>query len=430
MKILIWLPYIPYPLDSGGNKAIYSMIDHFRKKHDISIGLNIRSNGLKAKPKARKLALVNQLKALWPEVTFYLYEGQPEYDENLYPQSFLCKVLDYLQHSLARKYKRAYGKWSLKHKDGDSSRAKSLLTRELRQYNPGFLRFVEDVSARGFDVIQVEMYEFLFLGYLLPDNVRRVFIHHELRFIRLQNEMALFREKSGNDLLAFEQAKAAEVAALQVYDYIVTLTKTDRSILSRYLNQEQIIISPAVIMPEGGERSFRPCRDFVFVGSGEHEPNVDGIRWFAQEVLPELRKKGISIRLYIVGRWNERLCQQYRDGSPEIVFTGFVDDLSQFLNGKISIVPIRMGSGMRIKIIEAINAMSPFISTVKGVEGLDFRHEKECYITDDAAEFANYMALLYEDAGLQQRLAQNAFQRLETYYNAEYLYTVRNQVYI
>lgn len=429
MKILIWLPYIPYPLDSGGNKAIFSMIDHLRKYHQISIGLNIRSNGLRAKPKAKKQKLVNQLKQLWPEVTFYLYQGQTTYNEEAYPQGWLCKSLNFLQQSFARKHKRLYYKWALKHKNGDTARAKSLLSKNLIQYNPGFLRFVKEVSAKGFDIIQVEMYEFLFLGYLFPKDVRTIFIHHELRFIRLQNEISLFHEKGENDVLAYEQIKAAELSALNTYDYIITLTEYDHNILSQYLNKENIIISPAAITSSKGNYEFRPCQDFVFVGSGEHMPNPDGLKWFTQEVLPILREKQVPVRLYIIGKWNEKQCQQYRNGFPEIIFTGFIDDLSQFLNGKISIIPIRMGSGMRIKIIEAVNAMSPFITTSKGVEGLKFQADSECFITDDATEFANYMELLKYDTVKQEELAQNAYHKIETYYNTNNLFAIREQIY-
>ncbi len=427
MKILIWLPYIPYPLDSGGNKAIYSMIDHLRKEHQISIGLNIRSNGLRAKPKARKKELVDQLKTLWPEVTFYLYEGQ--YNEDAYPQGWICKMLRFFQQSFARKYKRAYHKWSAKHNLGDLSRAKSLLSESTIQYNPGFLRFVKETSQKGFDVIQAEMYEYLFLGYLFPKNVKRIFIHHELRFVRLQNELTLFHEQGGNDLLAYEQEKASEIAALKEYNFIVTLTENDRKILSTYLNKEKIIISPAAITAPKKQYTFSPCQDFVFVGSGEHEPNVDGLRWFADEILPILRKKQIPIKLYIVGKWNEKQCQLYRKNSPEIIFTGFIDDLSSFLNGKISIIPIRMGSGMRIKIIEAVNAMSPFIATSKGVEGLNFHADTECFITNEATDFANYMISLLCDTKRQQELASKAYHKLETYYNVNTLFEIRKQIY-
>lgn len=430
MKILIWLPYIPYPLDSGGNKAIFNMIDHLRKYHQVSIGLNIRSNGLKAKPKAHKQNLADQLKQIWPEVTFYLYKGQQEYSEEAYPQGWLCKVLYFLQQSLGRKYKRAYSKWVSKHKEGDLSRAKTLLNDHLIQYNPGFLRFVKEVSSKGFDVIQAEMYEYLFLGYLFPENVRRIFIHHELRFVRLQNEISLFQETGGNDILSYEQIKAAEIAALQVYDYIVTLTEYDRNILSQYLNREKIVISPAAIMAsEEKKYEFRPCQDFVFVGSGDHTPNADGLKWFTDEILPILRKQQVPIKLYIIGKWNEKQCQQYRVGFPEIIFTGFIDDLSQFLNGKISIIPIRIGSGMRIKIIEAVNAMSPFITTTKGVEGLDFQATSECLIADDAINFANHMALLQNNVEKQRELSLKAYNKIETYYNANNLFELRKQIY-
>lgn len=427
MKILIWLPYIPYPLDSGGNKAIYSMIDHLRTEHHISIGLNIRSNGLRAKPKAYKKKLVDHLKKLWPEVTFYLYEGQ--YNEDAYTQGWMCKVLHFLQQSIARKYKRAYRKWSARHELGDVPRAKSLLSENAIQYNPGFLKFVKEISGKGFDVIQAEMYEYLFLGYLFPKNVKRIFIHHELRFIRLQNELALFHEPGENDLLAYEQEKASEIAALKEYDYIVTLTETDRKILSKHINKEQIITSPAAIITPDKQYTFSPCQDFVFVGSGEHEPNADGLKWFANEILPILRSKQVSIKLYIVGKWNEKQCQLYRKDFPEIIFTGFIDDLSQFLNGKISIIPIRMGSGMRIKIIEAVNAMSPFITTSKGVEGLTFQANSECFITDKATDFAEYMISLQNDIKQQQELTLKAYNKIKTYYNSNNLFTIRKQIY-
>ena len=111
------------------------------------------------------------------------------------------------------------------------------------------------------------------------------------------------------------------------------------------------------------------------------------------------------------------------------MFTGYVDDLKAFLNGKISVVPVRIGSGMRIKILDAIHSMSPFITTAKGVEGQDFRDREECLICESAEDFASAMISLATDADLQKRLAAGALDKLGALYDKETLLKKRALVY-
>lgn len=405
------------------------MIDRMRKEHDVSIGLDIRSHGAIRKAHSRKKKHVEELQELWPDVKFYLYEGQPEYDETEFPVSKYCNALIKLKNSFSRKFRRAYHKWSLKSKDGDLSRSQSLLSDSFARYNPGFLQFVQDVSARGFDAIQVEMYENLFLGYVLPKNVKRIFVHHELRFVRLSNEINLFKKPGANDNLIFEQSKAIEIAALKEYDHVITLTETDKLILSDYISPDKIVSSPAAIVTSDKIYDFKPCREFVFVGYGKHTPNAEGLQWLANKVIPILRKKSINIKIYVVGSWSESQREQYKD-FPEIEFTGFVDDLSSFINGKISIVPLMVGSGMRIKIIEAMNAKSPVISTSKGIEGINEpRHKSEYVKADTEIEFADAMLTLISDTEKQQQLAENAYECFRNTYGMARLYSIRNNIY-
>lgn len=430
MKVLIWLPCVPYPLDCGGNKAMFTMIDCMRKNHDVSIGLDILSHGAIRKAHSGKKKLVEELQGLWPDVKFYLYEGQSEYNENEVPVSKYCNTLLKLKESFTRKYRRAYQKWSLKNDNGDLSRAQSLLGDNLVKYNPGFIQFVQDISNRGFDAIQVEMYENLFLGYFLPKNVKRIFIHHELRFIRLENEMSLFKKLCHNDILAFKQLKAIEIAALREYSCIVTLTETDKKILSDFIPSDNIFSSPAAIVTSDKIYDFNPCSEFVFVGYGKHTPNAEGLQWLSEKVIPILRERNNHIKVYVVGSWSENQRRQYKD-FPEIVFTGFVDDLSAFINGKISIVPLQIGSGMRIKIIEAMNAKSPVITTSKGIEGIcEPQHDSDYIEADTDVEFANAMTLLISNIGKQQQIAENAYKCFRKYYSLEKMYSIRNNIYI
>lgn len=429
-KILILLPYIPYPLNNGGNNAVFYMVDYLRNKHDISIGLDVRRHGIKAAPNPQKMEQVDCLKQLWPNVTFYLYEGQEEYPEEAFKQSLYCKIIKYIRMSFARKYKRSYIKWSGKHKEGDPIRAKSQLSSILPQYNPGYLNFINDITRKGFDIIQAEMYELLFLGYLFPQNVKKIFIHHELRFIRVQNEMSLFKKISPYDIIAYEEAKALELSALQQYDRIVTLTQKDKDILSGYIPGEKITVSPAnVVHPENG-LPFKTCHDFVFIGNGSHYPNQDALVWFTHEILPLIRQKHLSAHVYIVGNWPKKTQESLSRHNPEIRFVGFIDNLPEFLSGKISLIPLRIGSGMRIKILDAIKAHSPFITTSKGVEGLPFRNGQECIIADQIHDFAQAMDELLRSPLMQQRLSEQAQKVFKEYYDPEKLCQKRNDIYI
>ena len=431
-SILIILPYLPYPLDCGGNNVIFSIIDQLRKDFNISIALNVRSHSLRAKPQEHSMKYANQLKERWKDVTFHLYYGQAEYSEEPFSQGVLCRMLRYIGQSVGRKYRRAYSTWSKHNLAGDIVRAKSLLTGQHITYNPGFVRFVKDIAQKGYDIIQVEMYEYLFLGYVLPKDVKKVFIHHELRFIRNKNELSLFKEQNPNDQLIYEQQKAAELAALSIYDHIITLTETDRSILAEYLPIEKITASPVNLSasPEQNDKEFCPCSEFVFVGSGSHYPNQDAMIWFASEILPLLREKMPQVRLHVVGRWSKKDKDVIPGNNPEIIFEGFVDDLSSFINGKISIIPLRIGSGLRVKILEAIEAKSPFITTMKGVEGLEFQPANDYLLAPESALFAESMARLAYDTDLQRSLAENAMQRKKELYSTEKLYEIRKNCYL
>ncbi|MCD8318031.1 MAG: glycosyltransferase family 4 protein, partial [Paraprevotella sp.] len=411
------------------NKAVFSMIDSMRKEYEVSLGLSIRHHGVRGGVNLQQVDWVNRLRELWPDVTFHLYHGQAEYPEEPYRENIYCKILSFLNRSFARKYKRAYKRWSRRSPEGDPARAQSQLPIYLPQYNPGFQRFVHDISRRGFDIIQVEMYEFLFLGYILPSDVKRIFVHHELRFVRHANEIKLFRTPCDNDILAYEEAKSMEIGALHAYDRIITLTETDKQILSDYLPAQRISVSPVSTVHPEQSVAFRPCRDFVFIGSGNHFPNQDAMHWFSNEILPLLQEKGCTGNIYVVGNWQKTDRESVLHKHPEIRFTGYIENLTAFLNGKISIIPLRIGSGMRIKILEAIKAHSPFITTSKGVEGLPFRNGETCLIADESTSFAKAMMALQQSPARQEALSDKAETIFKSLYDPGHLYQIRKQIY-
>ncbi len=128
--------------------------------------------------------------------------------------------------------------------------------------------------------------------------------------------------------------------------------------------------------------------DLVFVGSMDWMPNIDGIRWFLDEVLPRVRATKPDCRVAIVGR-NPPSSITAEAKDPLITITGTVADVRPFLwQSAVSIVPLRVGGGTRLKIFEAMAAGTPVVSTTIGAEGLPLKHGETIRIGDTAEAFA------------------------------------------
>ena len=131
-----------------------------------------------------------------------------------------------------------------------------------------------------------------------------------------------------------------------------------------------------------------PAIDLIFVGSMDWMPNVDGVRWFLEEVLPRIRARKPDCRVAIVGR-NPPPSLIAAAKDPLITITGTVPDVRPFLwQSAVSIVPLRVGGGTRLKIFEAMAASTQVVSTTIGAEGLALEHGRTIRIGDTAEEFA------------------------------------------
>lgn len=415
MKILFILPYIPYPLNSGGNQATFNMINKVRNLHEVSLLLHISTEKDEENAKG--------LQEVWKNVQFFLYR-QPRSkkrklpDNSPYPNSFLFRTFDFIHRSMERKMIRRINKFEQRlikdtpqenmAEEHDFIRNNSCLNKNVLDLPKDYLNFVYKTSRAGFDMIQVEFYEYLPLIYVLPETTVKAFVQHEIRFIRNKNEMNLFAQQTPNDFYRIQYQKDMEMSMLSHYDVVISLTDTDKEILLQENPNLNVYVSPAVVSLPKIHSEFKAAQELVFIGSGSHFPNTDGVIWFCKEVMPILRKKKESVKLNVVGVWDEETRNIIGSICPDVHFTGFVDNLSDFLSGKISIVPIRIGSGMRMKILDSIVASSPIVTTSKGCEGLPVTNQKNCLIADTPSDFAQALIQLVDNTELQKEIVSNA----------------------
>ena len=144
-------------------------------------------------------------------------------------------------------------------------------------------------------------------------------------------------------------------------------------------------------------------------------PNAAGIRWFLQNVWPDVHKQFPNLKYYLAERempdWMRHL------SLPNVVVVGEVTDASVFLASKaIMIVPLFSGSGIRIKIIEGMAAGKTIISTSLGAEGIRYTNHENILIANAPCEFFEMISICVANKPLFAKIGKQARTLIETYY--------------
>lgn len=205
--------------------------------------------------------------------------------------------------------------------------------------------------------------------------------------------------------------RQAESSAVGLADFVTTCSRDDASLLGK----GEVLPNPASAPPDDFRR-IPACSSLLFSGTLCWGPNVDAARWMAETILPRIRRIRPKAVLRLVGR----------DPSPEVRALGSLDGVKvvgtvesmwdELSNATVSVAPIRMGSGTRIKILEATMSAAPVVSTTIGAEGLDFRHGKEILLADDPDDFAKACLDLLSNSEKADEMGCRARLRCEQLY--------------
>jgi glycosyltransferase involved in cell wall biosynthesis len=180
------------------------------------------------------------------------------------------------------------------------------------------------------------------------------------------------------------------------------------------------VIEPAkiTVIPTGVDLDFfRPAAEqeepntLVFTGSMDWMPNEDGIFYFVEEMLPRIRKQIPNTSLLVVGRRPSRRLLELARTTESVQVTGTVEDIRSYVQrGAVYIVPLRVGSGTRLKIFEAMAMGKAVVSTSIGAEGLPVRQGRDIIIVDSPDEFASAVVGLLQDRVRRGELGRAARQ--------------------
>ncbi len=298
-----------------------------------------------------------------------------------------------------------------------------------RFHPPGMREFLEKVIAR-------ECFDRAVVDHLAPTSYfpaleRAVFFQHNV-------ETVIWRRRAQHSSNALNRWYNA-MQARRMYEYegrvsraagrIVAVSETDAREMRDLFHVKQIAVIPTGVnldyfhKPGAMSRPGTMTRsqvDLVFVGSVDWLPNVDGVLWFAREVLPIIRRRRAECSLTIAGRLPPPEIRRLAEDDPQIRVTGTVPDIRPYLwEAVLSIVPLRIGGGTRLKIYESMAAGVPVVSTSVGAEGLSVHPPEDICIADSAEDFAECCLDLLGDEAARQRMAAVAVEMVAERYSWE-----------
>ncbi len=160
-------------------------------------------------------------------------------------------------------------------------------------------------------------------------------------------------------------------------------------------------------------------RNILTLGTLSYPPNADGIRWFLQEVFPLVQQQVPGVTLTVIGKNPPAdFGQMAEQSGGAIQVTGYVDDLTPFMAAAaLMVVPVRAGSGMRVRLLEAFARAMPTVTTTIGLEGIIAEADREILLADDPQSFAAATVKLLNDPELQEKLARNGRSLAEARYD-------------
>lgn len=407
LKLLCVLDGMSCPPRSGGDQAVFNALRLIQ--YHVDLHLFVITDGI---PDID----MGMFKELLPkvEVEFYNVKCRNTY-ENI--------------HASIKKIRNSL--MSIFRLSKEQKAREGIIDVEYERYARMYAAINSYISMHGIDIVQFEFARPLYWTEAIVGNVKKVFIQHEIQYIVKEQRMS-HNNVSELERLRVGVEKNREIAAMSACDAIITLSEDDREKLLRDGIKAPVFSSFAKVQLREAEfvdYTTLDCVNLVFVGPEQHEPNRHGMQWFVKNVWNRLLIRHPSLQLHIIGKWSEMTKTDWSANYKNLIFDGFVEDLTKAMQRNILIVPIFEGSGIRMKILEAANVGVPFVGTTIGAEGLGFENGKNCVIANDADSFYIGITSILEDFDLANKYALEAYKHAKEDFADERFVETRMRAY-
>jgi polysaccharide biosynthesis protein PslH len=384
-RILFLTSELPYPPEQGGSLRSYHLLRHAARYHTVSL-LSFAARPGEGQPLEticeRVLTVPTPHRSTRERLATLLLSRRPDMADRLASRTFA----EMLQHTVTA---CAF----------DYVQAQSI---EMAPYGLMVQTWLgERAPALIFDDFNAE--------YVLQ---RRAFVADSRDPRRWPN--ALYSALQWHRLRLFER----EVC--QRADRVIAVSDADAAALRRLDPNLSIAVVPNGVETSRYRDLPAPPNDMrepavLFTGKMDFRPNVDAVLWFHRNVWPRVLQEHPDARFYVVGKQpHPRLEPVMRDAT--VVVTGYVPDVRPYMAGTtVFVVPMRMGGGTRLKLLEAMAAGLPIVSTTMGAEGVDVADREHVMLADSPEAYAEVISHLIENSMARNELGQRAQARVITW---------------
>jgi GT2 family glycosyltransferase len=225
----------------------------------------------------------------------------------------------------------------------------------------------------------------------------------DLHYLRLERTAALHDDNDMRDAAAL--MKTRELSLINEADCTITHSDVERDILAREAPAAKVAVWPLMSEFHGTAAAFDERRDICFLGGYGHPPNIDAVVWFLDEVFPLITAEAPRMRFIIAGAHPPEEITAL--ASDQVIVTGKVPDLRDLFDPcRVFVCPLRVGAGVKGKIVSALSYGIPIVATSIGVEGSGLIDGTNVLVADSPADFAAATLRLYRDPDLWAQLSQ------------------------
>lgn len=382
MKILQVSHRVPYPLNEGGTIGIYNYTrGFFEAGHEVTL---VTLNGIK-----HQIDLDDARYELDKYCKMYVFN----INTNVQPIPALISLLKGSSYNVSR------------------------------FYSLDFERFLSSLlTSTTFDIIQVEgTFVAMYLKVIRAHSSAPVILRQHNVEYQIWERLALNepnRLKKWYLNVLSKRLKAFEQKILNQFDAIVPVTDDDAQLFKNLGGHKPYFVSPAGIDTNYWEaaRSIGNPHYIYHLGSLEWIPNREAVLWFINEIWPSIYKIDKRFKLFIAGKGMPDFMKQMHIDGVEMV--GEVEDAATFIKDKsIVVVPLQSGSGIRLKILEAMAAEKLVISTSIGAQGIPVENGKELLIANDLKSFIELFTEISSNENSFNNVRKNGYDLIQNSYS-------------
>ena len=385
MKILFLTNKLPHAEVAGGHRLIYQRIRYlYERGHQVGVLTFIQDESKEQIESMRKV--LNELHTL------------PLPRRNIFVRAFH----DYISLSRPAVF------WKL--------------------YSDEMIEQVGEVAEKGeYDLVISEFSE---MGQYLYKNpylsaVHKVISCHRCVTDSYEKYMALGEVRMKLHLKSIPQLRGLQKYEFNMYrcaDRILVLTPQDRFTMHYYAQDLAISVAPAgVDIKHLQAHPPVPKEPIILLTGLMSDPaNEDGVLWFYHHIWPRLSERHPEVKFYIVGASPSHRIRRIEQKDRRVVVTGAVKDLRPYRNrARVFVSPVRLGSGMRTKVLEAMAGGVPVVSTSLGMAGIEAQTGVNCLVADTPELFTQSVEWLLTDRALAARMVRNARELVEKKHSLE-----------